>query len=66
MKAKGKEKKTAAAAGTAGRKKASGGKGEAYECRVCGYRLVVDSTGGCAEEHVFLCCGRPMQKKAGK
>ncbi len=66
MKAKGQEKKAAAAVKSAGTKKASGGKGEAYECHVCGYRLVVDSTGCCAEEHVFLCCGRPMQKKAGK
>lgn len=66
MKTKGKEKKTAAAAGKEATKKAAGGRGEAYECRVCGYRLVVDATGRCTEEHVFLCCGRPMQKKAGK
>ena len=39
-------------------------KGEAYECAVCGYRLVVDEACGCAEEHVFICCDKPMKKKA--
>jgi hypothetical protein len=32
------------------------------ECRVCGYRVVVDETCGCIEEHVLLCCGQPMAK----
>ncbi|MEW5902604.1 MAG: hypothetical protein AB1715_14150 [Acidobacteriota bacterium] len=41
-------------------------KGEAYECGVCGYRLVVDEVCGCEEEHVFVCCEKPMKKKAGK
>ncbi len=38
-------------------------KAEAYECGVCGYRLVADTDCGCAEEHVFLCCSQPMKKK---
>ena len=33
------------------------------ECHVCGYRVVVDETCGCAEEHVLICCGEPMAKK---
>jgi hypothetical protein len=41
-------------------------KGEAYECGVCGYRVVVDDVCGCAEEHVFLCCEKPMKKAGGK
>lgn len=41
-------------------------KGGAYECRVCGYRIVVDAACGCAEEHVFVCCDKPMKKKAAK
>jgi hypothetical protein len=32
------------------------------ECRVCGYRVIVDEACGCAEEHVLLCCGQPMAK----
>jgi hypothetical protein len=35
-----------------------------YSCEVCGYRLIVDEACGCAEEHVILCCGRPMAKTA--
>ena len=41
-------------------------KGEAYECGVCGYRLVVDEVCGCAEEHVYICCEKPMKKKRAK
>ena len=33
------------------------------ECRVCGYRVIVDETCGCVEEHVLVCCGQPMVKK---
>ncbi|NTU51381.1 MAG: hypothetical protein HGA94_02960 [Candidatus Aminicenantes bacterium] len=33
------------------------------ECRVCGYRVIVDETCGCAEEHVLICCSEPMAKK---
>lgn len=39
-------------------------KGPALQCRVCGYRVVVDQACGCAEEHTLLCCGEPMRKKA--
>jgi hypothetical protein len=31
-------------------------------CRVCGYRVIIDETCGCAEEHVLICCGQPMAK----
>lgn len=41
-------------------------KGNAYECGVCGVRVVVDEACGCAEEHVFLCCDKPMKKAAAK
>ncbi|MCR4397319.1 MAG: hypothetical protein NUW07_11405 [Candidatus Saccharicenans sp.] len=34
----------------------------ALECQVCGYRLIVDRKCGCAEEHMLVCCGQPMQK----
>jgi hypothetical protein len=33
------------------------------ECRVCGYRVIVDETCGCVEEHVLVCCGQPMAKR---
>jgi hypothetical protein len=32
------------------------------ECGVCGYRVIVDETCGCVEEHVLVCCGQPMAK----
>ena len=35
----------------------------ALECGVCGYRVIVDETCGCVEEHVLICCGQPMAKK---
>jgi hypothetical protein len=41
-------------------------KGQAYTCGVCGYRVVVDEACGCAEEHVFVCCDKPMKKAAAK
>lgn len=41
-------------------------KGQAYECSVCGYRIIVDKVCGCAEEHVFVCCEKPMKKKRAK
>jgi len=46
------------------RKKASpkAKKGDSYKCGVCGYRIIVDEACGCAEEHVFVCCGKPMKK----
>jgi hypothetical protein len=40
--------------------------GDAYECRVCGYRIVVDRACGCVEEHVYLCCGKTMKKAPAK
>ena len=33
------------------------------ECHICGYRVIVDETCGCAEEHVLICCGEPMARK---
>lgn len=33
-----------------------------YECKLCGYRLVVDRECDCGEEHVILCCDQPMKK----
>ena len=39
-------------------------KGQPYECRVCGYRVVVDNACGCDEEHVFICCDQPMRHAA--
>ncbi|MGC8746388.1 MAG: hypothetical protein ACP5SQ_07160 [Candidatus Saccharicenans sp.] len=33
-----------------------------FECEICGYRLIVDKECGCGEEHIILCCGRPMKK----
>lgn len=40
--------------------------GDAYECRICGYRVIVDHACGCAEEHVYVCCDKAMKKTAGK
>jgi hypothetical protein len=37
--------------------------GQAVECKVCGYRLIVDEECGCAEEHVLICCGQPMVRR---
>jgi hypothetical protein len=47
-------------------KKANVRKADGYECGVCGYRLIVDEACGCAEEHVLICCGKPMKKTAAK
>ena len=41
-------------------------KGQAYECRVCGLRVIVDKVCGCVVEHVLICCSKPMIKKAKK
>jgi len=41
-------------------------KGETYECGVCGVRIVVDEACGCVEEHAFICCMKPMKKRAKK
>lgn len=45
------------------KKKAKPKKGDVYECGVCGYRMIVDEVCGCAEEHVFVCCDKPMTRK---
>lgn len=73
MPAKKATKKTAAKAKKAAAKKAPAKKkttrvkkGQAYECSVCGYRIIVDKVCGCAEEHVFVCCEKPMKKKRAK
>ena len=47
-------------------KKAKAEKKAAYECRVCGSYAVVDPVCGCAEEHLFICCGKPMKKAGAK
>lgn len=47
-------------------KKTKAVKKAAYECRVCGSYAVVDPVCGCAEEHLFICCGKPMKKAAAK
>ena len=47
-------------------KKPRAKQGQAYECGVCGYRVVIDEACGCAEEHVFICCDQPMKKGAAK
>jgi hypothetical protein len=41
-------------------------KGESYRCGICGYRIIVDEVCGCAEEHIFICCEKPMKKAAAK
>jgi hypothetical protein len=55
--------KSAAKRKPAAKKKAAVKKGDAYECGVCGYRIVVDEVCGCEEEHVFICCDQPMEKR---
>jgi hypothetical protein len=47
-------------------KKAAAKPKKKLECRVCGYRVIVDEACGCAEEHVLICCGQPMKKAAAK
>jgi hypothetical protein len=37
-------------------------KGDAFKCRICGYRIIVDEVCGCVEEHVFMCCEKAMKK----
>ncbi|MFH2003362.1 MAG: hypothetical protein ABIK27_01240 [Bacteroidota bacterium] len=45
------------------RSKAPAKKQPKLECGVCGYRVIVDETCGCVEEHVLVCCNQPMAKK---
>ena len=65
-KAKKKIKKTAAKGAPAKKKTTKAKKDQAYECSVCGYRIIVDEVCGCAEEHVFVCCEKPMKRKGAK
>jgi hypothetical protein len=58
-KAKPKPKKTAK---PATKRAAKAAKAPAFTCGVCGYRVIVDEACGCVEEHVLVCCGRPMAK----
>ncbi len=44
------------------RKAAAKPKAPKLVCGICGYRVIVDEACGCAEEHVLMCCGAPMQK----
>ena len=37
-------------------------KAPGHECLICGYRVIIDESCGCAEEHVLICCGSPMKK----
>ncbi len=41
-------------------------KGQAYECQVCGLRVVVNNVCGCVEEHALICCKKTMKKKRAK
>ena len=52
--------------GSKAKSKAKIKKGDSFECGICGYRLVVDEACGCAEEHVYVCCGKTMTRKAAK
>jgi rubrerythrin len=37
-----------------------------YECNVCGFRVIVDEFCGCVEEHIILCCNKPMRKRRSR
>ena len=39
--------------------------GQAYECGICGFRLIVDDC-GCVEEHYLICCREAMTQKRVK
>ncbi len=55
--------KTAAKKAPAKKRVTKPKKGQNYECGICGYRIIVDEVCGCASEHVFICCEKPMKKK---
>lgn len=38
---------------------------QAYECGICGFRLIVDDC-GCIEEHYLICCKETMIQKRAK
>jgi hypothetical protein len=44
------------------KKAAPAKKAPALTCEVCGYRVIVDEACGCVEEHILLCCDKPMTK----
>jgi hypothetical protein len=56
------KKKAKPAAKPKAKAKAAAKAAPKLECRVCGYRVIVDETCGCVEEHVLVCCGQPMAK----
>jgi hypothetical protein len=60
------KKKAAAKKKVTPKKKAGVKKGDTYECAVCGVRIIVDEVCGCVEEHAFICCMKPMKKRAKK
>jgi RNA polymerase primary sigma factor len=39
--------------------------GQAYECGLCGFRIIVDDC-GCVEEHYLICCKETMTQKRAK
>lgn len=62
-------KSTKPAPKTTSVKKAAGTKLKkdvSYECRVCGFRVIVDEVCGCVEEHVLICCDEKMKEKKAK
>lgn len=42
------------------------GKGQSYECEVCGLAVTVDEVCGCVETCDILCCDQPMKEKKAK
>ncbi len=59
--------KKAAPKKTAAKKKTTKTKkGQGYECGVCGVGIIIDELCGCVEEHVFICCDKPMKKKRAR
>lgn len=40
-------------------------KDQAYECGICGFRIIVDEC-GCVEEHYLICCNEVMTQKRAK
>ncbi|MDO8715640.1 MAG: hypothetical protein Q7J73_02365 [Dehalococcoidales bacterium] len=44
------------------------GKGNSIICKVCSLAVVIEQAGNIvvSQESALLCCGKPMQQKAGK
>jgi len=55
--------KKVAAKKTVAKKKSAPKPIASYECGVCGFRVIVDETCGCVEEHVLVCCNKVMKTK---